>query len=193
MIPELIILALIIGVLIGGKLTRLADIQIKHVWLIFVPALMFVFAWIVASVSGISHIHWIYGTLHLTGIAALVVLSLINTKIPGAKLITIGLILNAIVICANGGFMPASVRSINILYGQKYAQQTMHSTHVRSSIMDSHTKLPVLCDIIPIKTPMKIFRGIYSIGDMFLSAGIFIAIILIMRTPLQKEAELDAV
>ena len=199
MVPELIILALLIGWIIGGKFSRLADLQIKHGWIIFFAVVIYAIGLRMAYLPFMSHHRWIFGALHLSSIAAYIFLMISNAKLPGTKLITIGLMLNAIAIMANGGFMPASSAALGKVYGHKYVMQTRNAPHFRSSIMDSETKLGALCDIIPLKLPTRVSSGVYSIGDMWMSAGIFLAVILIMRTPLQQErvapteAEIDAV
>ncbi len=83
--------------------------------------------------------------------------------------------------------MPASPRAIVAAFGRSYLPGAMTAVHVRSAIMDTSTELGFLCDIIAAKRPFVLVPAVYSIGDLILSTGIFVAIIAIMRTPLASE------
>lgn len=189
MIPEIILLAIIIGWIAGGKVFRLADAEIKHVWLIFIPALMFGFAWAVKFAPGFPQWPWIYGAMHVGGIVTLIVLCAFNLKIPGTHLIVLGLLLNAIAVSVNGGFMPASKSDLSCVFGEKYLQKAFSEPHVRSSFIEKSTRLKFLCDTIPVKPPYKWTRAVCSIGDVIMTFGLSIAIIAIMRTPLPGETK----
>ena len=53
--------------------------------------------------------------------------------------------------------------------------------------MDASCEVSFLCDIIAAHRPFVAVPAVYSVGDLVLSVGIFIAIIGLMRTPLPKE------
>lgn len=196
LIPELIVLALLIGWLCGGKFSRLADLQVKQAWLIFIPVIVYFAGFFLLHKFDMSNHSWVFGVLHLTSIAAFISMMIANLNIRGTKLIVLGLVLNAIAISINGGFMPASPKALDKIYGHAFSMKTQSDPHFRSSMMNSNTKLTWLCDIIPARLPVK---AVYSVGDLWMSAGIAIALFMIMRTPVKqktiasdKGAELDA-
>jgi len=183
MIPELILIALLVGWISGGKFERLADAKIKHVWLIFVPLGLYLVSW----VPFLLRLPWFAGTCAIVEKAALIIVALSNLKIPGVKLILLGLLLNVLALSVNGGMMPASEGALAAVFGQDYVDQVRHAVHVRSAIMDASTELGFLCDIIAAKRPFVLVPAVYSVGDLVMSVGLFIAIIGIMRTPLASE------
>jgi len=183
MIPEIILFALLVGWIFGGRFVRLADAKIKHVWLIFVPLALYLVSWAPPLVK----LPWFLGASAIVEKAALVAVAVCNLRVPGVKLILIGLLLNVIALSANGGMMPASPDALTSAFGADYAEKARSAVHVRSAIMDASTELGFLCDIIAAKRPFVLMPAVYSIGDLVMSVGIFIAIIGIMRTPLPSE------
>jgi len=183
MIPEVIIAALIVAWVLGGRPDRLADAPIKHVWLVGVPVLMYAISWAACRWTVIGQGSWVFGALQLAGLASLIFLCAINRKIPGAILIGIGVALNAIAIASNGGFMPASKDAVAAALGQDYLHRALSEEHFRGSFMTADTRLWWLCDIIPKSIGPTIWRGVYSIGDMVMSLGVFIGIVGLSHVP----------
>ncbi len=186
MIPELIVAALLIGRLAGGKLGRLADAQIRYVWLILIPLGLY----IAALAANYSHLipqsSWVFGLAHGIAIASLVALTALNARIPGVKLMFAGLVANAAAIVANGGFMPTSARAAAAIWGREVVEKTMAQTLVRHEFIGAGTRLRFLCDIIPARRPFVFVESVYSIGDVLLSLGCLIAIVAVMRTPVRR-------
>ena len=187
MIPELILAALLLGRLARGKFGRLADVRIKYVWLIFIPLALYLAAYAVNYSRVISKSSWVFGLAHAVALAALLTLTLANRRIPGVKLMFGGLAANAVAIVANGGLMPTSARAAAAIWGKEIIEKTMAQTLVRHEFFDANTNLRFLCDIIAAKRPFVFVQSVYSIGDVLLSLGCFIAIIAVMRTPLASE------
>jgi len=183
-VPELILIALLVGWISGGKFWRLAEAKIRHVWLIFVPLGLYLVSWAPPFVKSPLFL----GISAVVEKIALIVVALYNLRLPGMKLILIGLLLNVIALSFNGGMMPASEGALIAAFGQEYLNQARNSVHVRSAIMDASTELGFLCDIIAAKRPFVLVPAVYSVGDLVMSIGIFICIIAIMRTPLPSES-----
>lgn len=188
MIPEVIGVALLLGWITRGKFSRLADIQIERSWLILVAFGSFLIAQVVVKRFSLgSESPFIPVLLHATSIVSFIALAFANRKIPGAWLILIGLVLNAVAIAANGGYMPATREALDIVMGENYLEQEYSGISVKHCIADSNTKLLFLTDIIPLPRPYLLLKGVFSIGDIIMTSGIFIAIISIMRRPLPSE------
>ncbi|MGB9619687.1 MAG: DUF5317 family protein, partial [Armatimonadota bacterium] len=165
MIPELILIALLVGWISGGKFWRLADAKIKHVWLIFVPLGLYLISWL----PPLLRLSWFAGTCAIVEKAALIVVALSNLRIPGVKLILLGLLLNVAALLANGGMMPASEVALAAVFGQDYVDKARSAVHVRSAIMDASTELGFLCDIIAARRPFVLVPAVYSVGDLVMS------------------------
>lgn len=180
MVPELILIALLIGWISGGKFSRLAEARIRYVWLIFVPLGLYLISWTPPFVRS----PLLLGITAIIEKLSLIVVAVFNLRLPGVKLILIGMLLNLIALSANGGMMPASEDALVSAFGLDYVNKAKNAVHVRSAIMDVSCKLAFLCDIIAAKRPFVLIPAVYSVGDLVMSVGIFIAIITLMRTPL---------
>lgn len=187
MVPELLLFALLFGWIFGGKFWRLADAQIRYGWLFFIPIGMYLAAWGVAFLPWHEKLSWFSGVSHVVEKSALIMLAAANWRLPGAKLILLGMGMNLAALLANGGLMPASPGAIASAFGSDYLEATRAAKHVRSAIMDASCSLGFLCDIIAAKRPFVLVPAVYSIGDLIMSTGIFIALISLMRTPLPGE------
>ncbi len=182
MIPELIILALAIGWISKGKLSRLADANIKHVWLIFIPLASYALAWVPA----LAKLPWFLGGSALVEKIALILLVLLNIRIPGMSLALVGVALNFIALSCNGGMMPTSGKALTAAIGGHGVKDFESAYHPRNSLMTKSTHVPFLCDIIPAKQ-FFVAPVIYSVGDLVMSLGTVMVIVALMRTPLPHE------
>ena len=133
------------------------------------------------SKDSYGHAFAVFGLAHAVGCLSMMVVAVANRHIPGVKVVFAGLALNAVAILANGGFMPAASDAVKSVYGSIPAGDT--SATVRHAIIDAHTRLSFLCDVIAAKWPYALVRSVYSVGDVITSAGALIAIVAIMRNP----------
>lgn len=188
MIPELIIVALLLGWALGGKFGRLADAPIKWIWLLAVPVVLYVAALCISRTPAIAmKLSWFYGASHLAGKAVLLVFIYANRHIPGAKIVLVGMILNFIAISANGGMMPAKPSAVIAAWDHDFLVKMRNEVHTQSSIGGDNYNVKILCDFIPAVRPYFLIPGVYSIGDMFISLGIVIGIIALMRAPMPQK------
>ena len=192
MIPEAILTALFVGWLLHGRFSRLADVRINYVWMLFVPLGLYA-----ASVAAnYAHVFrpnsWVFGLVHGVGLVALLVLTLGNRNIAGVKIMFAGLAANAVATFSNGGFMPTSGEAIAAVWGKDVLAQVVNEPMVRHALIDAGTRFSFLCDTIAAPRPFVFFQSVYSVGDLLLSVGGLIAIIAIMRTPLPVERSVRA-
>ena len=82
-----------------------------------------------------------------------------NRTLPGAWLIALGALSNAVVVAANGA-MPVDLAA-DLQAGRPGAFDGAHT------LLGPQTRLPFLADIFPIT------RGVYSVGDLVSAAGGF--------------------
>ena len=187
MIPEAILTALFIGWLLRGKFSRLADVRINYVWMLFVPLGLYIASLGANYARAFPSNSWVFALVHVVGLAALLVLTLANRGIPGVKLMFAGLAANAVAILSNGGFMPTSGKAIVAVWGREVLDKVIFQSMVRHVLIDAGTNFTFLCDTIAAPRPFVFFQSVYSVGDLVLSLGDLIAIVAIMRTPLVTE------
>ncbi len=108
-------------------------------------------------------------SIYVVALWLLVAFVAANLALPAAPLLGLGLLLNAAVISANGGAMPISAEAL----AAAEAEPISDVLHRR---LDESTALPMFADVIPV----RLFRGVYSAGDVALSVGAGIFIFLTM-------------
>lgn len=167
-------LGLLIGLLTGGSLAgfSLARFRLLPLLILAVFIQVAIFTPLMGETGFVlDYGHYIYmGTILLT----LVVFAR-NLHIPGLVVILIGALLNAVVIFANGGFMPTKAELLDEAGRLENVQQTEQSNeddtlgHTNSVIADD-ARLAFLGDIfaLPQSVPLS---NVYSIGDIFIAIG----------------------
>jgi hypothetical protein len=109
-----------------------------------------------------------------------------NLQIPGMPVIILGAFLNALVITANGGYMPSPESALEdaglLERVQADEQDKADGDYVltNSTVADDDTHLRVLGDVlvVPERYPLS---NVYSLGDIVIAIGAGIAIVLVMR------------
>lgn len=150
--------AVLVAYLRGGRLQRIADADLRGVWLLFVGLVLQIVVDIASAREAVSET---VGYLGLLASQLLVVgWALWNWWRPGMPLIVIGLFLNALVIGANGA-MPVDLDAVAELGGEGVPMG-------KHEALDESTRLGFLGDVIPLPP----LRTIISIGDIVLAAGL---------------------
>ena len=98
---------------------------------------------------------------------------LANLAVPGVGLIGVGLVLNTLVIAANGG-MPVLARAADVA-GVDWAQAVRDPLHVSGS----GARLSWLGDIVPVLNPLH--REVVSVGDLLVAAGVGLLVVTGLR------------
>lgn len=168
-----LILAIIIGYLLKGKLHNLADLQIRYTWLILVGFVMervlnLLLQNQIIELSGMTY------TLDLLMyILILICIGLNRDKIE-LIVMGIGFILNALAIFTNGGAMPVSSEALAYMgIVDDLANKGLYG------IMNEATQFKILGDIIPIQIGRLGF--VISLGDIILCIGMMMLVIRGMR------------
>ena len=167
MFIEALILAVILGYLLKGKLRNLEYVKIRGVYCVILP---FLFEAIMNLLVRLRYIHPSFITLILVIALYLFLLyfTFLNRKNPFILIMGFGFLLNGIVIIINGGVMPVSYNSSIMAGSSNYVNIRNIGLY---ELIDSHTKLWVLGDIFPLKLGLKF---IFSIGDVFISLGLIL-------------------
>jgi hypothetical protein len=157
-----LVLAVSVSYVRGGRMHRVAEAPLRWTGLLFAGVAVQVIVDLGAARGFLPSAGWAsYGLLLLS---QLLVLGWVvaNWHLPGTKLITIGLALNALVIGANGAMPvdPAAIQALGI-----EGATVSGGKHV---LLDDSTRLPWLADIWPLPP----LRSIISVGDVVLAAGL---------------------
>lgn len=168
-------LAVTVGYLRGGRLSRIAD-GIGWSWLLLVGL-----AIQVAVDSAVSHdqLPGPVGTgLLLASQLLVAVWVLLNRYRHGMPLIFLGLLLNAVVLAANGA-MPVAPEAIAAI-----GLPGVEPLSGKHEIMTDETRLPYLADVVALPP----LRTIVSVGDVLLGAGIIplMSELMTYRTPSER-------
>lgn len=172
-----LLVGLIIGLLAGGKLSRLRDVSLTHETLFFV-ALLAHLAWpLLARVFEIDSTQTIVGWILLA--LALAGLALMNARYVGMIVLAVGLLLNVLVVAANGA-MPVALDTLGegtVVYEQ--ALEDIESSWLHEP-MSTETRLSALGDVLRIPGPSW-HRGLASLGDLLMSIGVAMVMVQGMR------------
>lgn len=165
-----VVVGLIVGLLLGGKLSALGEIRFRWWPLVFVGFLLQVVLFQDAVAARVGDL----GPLLYVASTAMVVLAVLrNLGMPGIPLVALGAACNLAAILANGGFMPASPDAMAAL-GK--AQPVIYS----NSAVVAHPMLEPLTDIFALP-PWLPLNNIFSIGDAILALGVVVVIVTTMR------------
>lgn len=175
MLLETLIMALIISLISGGKISRLGELVLREFWL--VPLALFIQAGVYwATVRGVGlGSSWLSPALDTGSYLLLLVFTFRNISLPGMWWITLGVLFNTIVIAFNGGVMPVDpsflpeTSRIALLAGQ--------GTH---GLMTATTHLKFIADRFYLAVP-GLQKQVFSVGDCIIDIGCFILVFRTMR------------
>jgi hypothetical protein len=163
---------LLVGVLLGGSLRHLAELQLRSMWLLY--AAMGLQAW--AFPSGV--LPWSTGdrmatALWLGSYALLIAATVRNARPPGALVIGGGMLSNLVAVASNGGHMPALRSAIE---GAGLTYDGVNN----NSVAAAHPHMAWLVDrwAAPAWLPLG---NVYSVGDVLIAVGTIVLVTLAMR------------
>lgn len=160
-----LILALVSVPLLGGNVARLADVRIAHVWSVMAALGMQI---MVITVMPDAH-PGALAIAHVLSYGFAGYFLWVNRTVPGLWILGLGWAMNALVIVVNGGIMPAAERLADA--GSRGADA---SGFLNSQPLSS-PRLSFLGDnfSLPQSWPL---HNVFSIGDVFIALGAFVAL-----------------
>ncbi len=187
-----IALGLILGLLLGGRLDRLAETRLRYLGLLIVAVVLRFGTEILLGAGGFPLVEALRLPLFGVAYTLLAVTLWHNRGYPGLALAFIGVGSNAIVIVANGGYMPVWQPALQASGLPADLQSSLHVMLSSGAGADFYLHLGPLADVIPI--PIWPLQNVASVGDVFLSAGLaFFLFATLMRTPAEiQQALIDA-
>jgi hypothetical protein len=171
------LVGLVVGKLLGGRLSRLADTRIAAKGLVFAAIGLQMIAFPLdflpwTTPSSLSRILW------LVSFALLILMLVLNHALPGAAIIAGGLACNLVAVVANHGLMPVRPEALR-------TAGTHYHVH-NNSIQLGHPNLAFLIDrwAAPNWLPLA---NVFSIGDVLIAIGTVVAIAAAMKTPVRAD------
>ena len=176
-----IALGLVLGLLLGGRLERLADIRLRFLPLLFI-AVIVRFGTETLLGHGVGAVDTFRVPLFALAYGLLLYALWHNRGYPGLALAFIGILSNAIVIIVNGGRMPVWLPAYTTAGFTLPISTVLHTVLPAGSAPDFFLHLGPLADVIPI--PVPVLNNVASVGDLFLTAGLaFFLFATLLRGP----------
>jgi hypothetical protein len=173
-----IVISLLIGFLTGGSLKSVSQFRIRYLPLAIAAVVIQVL--IFSPILGTREfIHDIGPYIHIATLLMTMFVMAKNFHIPGMPVVLLGALLNAIVIIANGGFMPSPESALEDA-GLLENAQSGNRVLSNSTVADDDTRLRFLGDVISVPEGIPL-ANVYSIGDLVLAVGVGIAIVTVMH------------
>lgn len=167
---SILVIALITGLIRGGKLTNIISLRFQHPWLIF-SSIVLEYGVLFLMRNSMIFSQTIVFYAILVQYLLLFLFFWYNKKLSYIWVIASGSFLNFLVIMLNQGSMPLTKMVLQIAASSKSLLLLMEGRYLTYHIIDRNTKLWFLGDIIYIPTP---FKGFISIGDILLFSGVFL-------------------
>lgn len=174
MLVESLVASLIIGKIRGGKFSNMGQEEIKG-WFLIVSSFFLEYGAVFFACrdndfvkTNIFYIHLLSYILLFVGIA-------MNIKKPPFQIMAVGVLLNLIVILANGGQMPVSVWAMEKTGLGRNIEMICEKADIVHCLMEPSTKLWFLGDVFPIGRK-GFFAYVVSYGDIIMSIGVFVYI-----------------
>ena len=151
----------------GGRLSRLADIQLRHLWAIAVGLGLQI---LIISVIP-DRFEWSYVPLHIASYVFAGWFVWMNRRLPGMVVLGVGALCNAVAIMANGGVMPASPTALRAA-----GLATESDGGFANSTAVEDPNLLFLGDIFSVPDSWPIIDNVFSVGDVLIAVGVAILV-----------------
>jgi len=170
-----IIAALLIGFLLRGNLLNLADRPFRCLWLALI-AVVLRFT-VLSNAFLASPLKYLSVPSQIISFILLLIVAAFNLSIPGMKALGLGILLNLIVMVANGGYMPVSPDDL-VEIGHPRQAEILRAggTDFYGIALTAQTRLPFLADIFVLPRFFPI-RYVFSPGDALIGIGLIIILV----------------
>jgi len=170
-----IIAALLIGFLLRGNLLNLADRPFRCLWLALI-AVVLRFT-VLSNAFLASPLKYLSVPGQIISFILLLIVAAFNLSIPGMKALGLGILLNLIVMVANGGYMPVSPDDL-VEIGHPRQAEILRAggTDFYGIALTAQTRLPFLADIFVLPRFFPI-RYVFSPGDALIGIGLIIILV----------------
>lgn len=150
-----LVIAIVVGLARGGKLSNLTEIGVRAWWLLIIG-----FGLQLGAIFIPRSMRELAVGLILASYVPLLLFVLLNRQMAGLWVAGLGILMNFTVIAANGG-MPVMLEAVKLAGGATDA--ALGAKHL---VLTEETHLAFLADIIPLP------GSVISMGDVFLAIGV---------------------
>ena len=162
-----LVVAALVGLLSGGRWSRLAELKIAWVPLAIAG---FAMQWVTPSDA------WLPLVLLLVSFAALIAFAIRNLAVRGFRVVLLGILLNFLVIAVNAG-MPVSRYALEASGQTDTLADLIHGGGAKHHLATQKDVLVPLADVIPVPP----IHNILSVGDIVTYAGAAWVVIAALR------------
>jgi hypothetical protein len=162
-------IGILVGLLLGGRLDRLADLRLRWAPLAVLGLLIQVALFtdpVSAAVGDAAP------AIYVASTAAVLVAVLRDVRVPGMAVVALGAASNLAAIVANAGYMPADPAAL--------ASVVELSPGYSNSVIVVDPALRPLTDLYALP-PAFPFANVFSVGDVLIGIGIALVIVFAMR------------
>ncbi|QQE79909.1 DUF5317 domain-containing protein [Alicyclobacillus sp. SO9] len=163
----LILVAVLVAWIRGGKLENLVDVKFRFYWII-------ILAFAVQFMTIFIDTHYVR-MIDLITYTAVLVVAFLNRKSLGILLVLIGIVMNYAVMLFNRGRMPVYIPDAEKISSSSQIHSLIAGSYGKQIAMSIHTHLNYLGDIFFVGHPYPI-PTLLSAGDLVVAAGVFIFI-----------------
>ena len=162
-------IGMVVGLVLGGKLDRLAELRLRWAPLAVAGLLVQValFADPVSAAVGDAA-----PAVYVASTAVVLVAVLRDVRLPGIAIIAVGAAGNLAAILANGGYMPADPAAL--------ASVVRVSPGYSNSVVVPEPALRSLTDLYALPAAFP-FANVFSVGDVLIGIGVAAVIVVAMR------------
>lgn len=179
----LIIFAVLISLINGGRIKNLFKMNLKYSWFLVITALLNIAVLLCITRFNLAHrreLMMVYPYLNLFTFFVMIFFSIANNKYFAFNIIAIGLALNLMAMINYAGFMPVLKEAL-VYNGSVHELAALeNSLSMTHTLLVSGKTFNVLADTIPIGKFIS-FKTVISIGDIFLSLGLFMLVEDVMK------------
>ena len=183
---------LLLGKLSGGHISHLAQIRLRHSWLLLASVAVQVALIFTPPVPPEHGIEPLRVCLPLA-MAAMGVFVALNWRLPGMLIALLGVTANLVVIVANSGLMPISPEALIASGRTQSMELALEHPGIRLPrskdviLAWEDTRLPWLSDMVV--TPPVPRRMVVSAGDLIIAAGLAYLTAEVVRKPIEKKEQ----
>ncbi|MTI67739.1 MAG: hypothetical protein FH753_14225 [Firmicutes bacterium] len=181
MIWTFLVLSVVVGLIRGGKISRLSGLKFQSLWL-FILALAIQAVIILFGVNTDSIVLEYIKELYVASYALLFIGIILNIKIRSLIVIALGAISNILVFAVNKGKIPISMEGLKLAGYNDLIELLKNGEIALYTPLTSDTKYAYLSKLITIQKPYP-FPQVLSIGDVIIALGLFIFIQSVMLNP----------
>jgi hypothetical protein len=179
-----LVVGFVLGLLLGGRPRNLNRLTLRWNWLVLasLAVQLFLFTGLNLAAGAVTVLYLLSGALGVAWLAA-------NLRVPGIACVLAGAVSNFLAIGLNGGRMPIDPGALTQTRGAAYVRD-LAAGHLTSNsvLIDSHTRLPWLTDLILVPRPWPL-PTVLSIGDVLIGVGVIWLIAAGMRRQEIRETD----